>query len=176
MRQVGAIVARFPGPVRLHVTRRRKLAIFAIAGAVTVLFAWLLIRTPLTWWEATFVWIAILLFGWLAVGAAILLCKPSGWCLTLDADGFETLNLLFFLSVRMHWRDVGEFRVRYVPGTSYVLAGRKVATFKILGAPFGARGSRILPDSYGLSEDDLVWLMNEWRARALARSCAQQNE
>jgi hypothetical protein len=113
--------------------------------------------------------LAILAFGWLAVGAAIQLCRPSASCLTLDADGFETLNLLFFLRVRMHWRDVSEFQVRHVFGTSHLFGGRDVATFKVPGASFGARGIRMLPDSFGLSEDDLAWLMNEWRARALAR-------
>jgi hypothetical protein len=170
---VVAIVARFPGPVRLDGTPRKKLALLAIPSVLTVLFAVMLVRAPvrvpLDWPFTLFAMGMIGLFGWLAIGAAILLRRPIWWSLLLDADGFEVYSVLLFRPMRLHWRDVSEFRIRYVYGTSQFYGGREMATFEVPGARHGGRGTRILPDSYGLSEDDLAWLMNEWRARALAR-------
>jgi hypothetical protein len=175
---VGAIVARFPGPVTLDGSRRKKLAMLAIPSVLILLFAVMLVRPPvrlaLDWPVTIFAWSTIALFGWLAIGAAILLRRPTWWCLLLDADGFEVYSVLLFRPVRLHWRDVSEFRIRYVYGTSQLYGGREMATFEVPGARYGGRGTRILPDSYGLSEEDLVWLMNEWRARALARLAEQE--
>jgi hypothetical protein len=174
MPPVGAIVASFPGPIRLYVRRRRKLALFAISSVGAVMLAVALVRTPLDWPTTIFAVSMTMLFGWLAIAYAMLLRRPAWWYLLLDADGFETSSPLFLRS-RVHWRDVSEFRVRYIPGTSYVYNGREVATFKVRGASFLRWGPRWFPDSYGLSEEDLTWLMNEWRARALARLAEQEH-
>jgi hypothetical protein len=178
MSPVGAIVARFPGPVRLDGTRRKKLAMFAIFTVLTAIFAAVLgralVRVPLDWPVTIFALSMIVLFGWLAIGAAIVLRRPDWWCLLLDADGFEVYSVLLFRPKRLRWREVSEFRVRYVYGTSHLYGGREVATFEVPGARRGGRGIRNLPDSYGLSEDDLAWLMNEWRVRALARLAEQE--
>ena len=164
--RANAILARFPGPVRLYVTGRKRFAIFAVALFFVVLCAWLLfgdhVRPP-SWGDTIIAWFGLLLSGFAAVVSAILMWRPGVGYLMLDADGFVTSYL--FRDVRTHWRDVSDFRLERWPGS----INDQTCMYDVPGAPFGKRGFRILPDNYGLTERDLVWLMNAWRARALER-------
>src|SRR5262245_29277494 len=88
---VDAILARFPGPVTLYVTRRQKLAMFAGGLAFAALGAWLLLgRHPsrLDLHDTLIAWFGILLGGWIAVSALIVQSAPWTGSLTLDASGF----------------------------------------------------------------------------------------
>jgi hypothetical protein len=164
-----AILARFPGPVSLHIKRRRKLVSFALCLGLTVSFAW-----------AVFVeskdsngWIGLAIFmvffGALTVRTAIIMLVPSIGGLTLEADSFSTKH--FFHAPRISWRDVvGDFHKETI---SRSRGGLRVVAFEAAiasawrGAPTKAK--RMLHDNFELTLEELAWLMNEWRRRALTQ-------
>ena len=116
MRQVDVILAKFPGPVTLYVSRRRRLVGLAFSLAVTAIFAWIWIADADTpsrgLYDGIMLPVTILLFGGLAIRAVILLLWPGSASLTLDANGFEIGQV--FRHIRLPWlpwRGVSSFRV-----------------------------------------------------------------
>ena len=100
----------------------------------------------------------------------------SFWCAVLrsqlDREG---------LSIRHGWRrqllpwvSVDGFQVSVVPGPSdqEVVVYDDVTSVGTSGAINTALTGHnaALPDSYGLSPDELAWLLNQWRERALAKN------
>ena len=77
MSQAETILARFPGPVSLHVKRRRKLVAFALCLGLTVGFAWAVFvaARDSDGWIGFALFLA--LFGALTVRAAILMLVPG---------------------------------------------------------------------------------------------------
>jgi len=114
-------------------------------------------------------WLGIVFFGAAALVFAVMLLPGAG-SLTLGADGFDRRTL--FMTFRTPWRTVGDFvvghvatrrgrRIRFVGYDDGDWAGNNLSRRK-----FGLNSG--LPDTYGLSHDDLARLMNLWRARAMA--------
>jgi len=170
MSQAETILARFPGPVSLHIKRRRKFVAFAVCLGLTVGFAW-----------AVFVaarnsdgWIGFALFlalvGALTVRAAIILLVPGIGSLALEAGGFSMQYIL--RTARISWRDVmSDFHSE----TMSRKRGRlRVVAFEVAIASAWrrdlTRAKRMLPDNFELTLDELAWLMNEWRRRALTQA------
>lgn len=181
MRQAETILERFPGPVTLHVGRRRRLVGLAFSLAVTVVFAWIWIANPGPQYRS-YDWVmmpvTILLFGGLTIRAVILLLFPGSASLTLDANGFEIGHV--FRRIRLPWRGVSGFRVETTKWRSGFGGPLRQIMYDALDTSAERRGSakvaRVLPEIYGLPRlrgYEFAWLMNEWRQRALATSPAE---
>lgn len=167
MREAENILARFPGPVTLTPSRLKLLGAFATSIGIAAFCVALIV------WERVYnteevikAYLGIVLFAGFAVFALVRFL-PGAASLTLDADGFETCNL--WRRTWSRWQDVDDFRPQpdddIRPG---------VGAVAVLTARMGPQHTRVmkvtgtLPDNYRLSKDDLVWLMEEWRKRALA--------
>lgn len=181
MQQTDIILARFPGPVTLYISRRRKLLGLIICLGFTVFLAWLLFtgypmaRSGASGPFGTIVaWAAMLGCGALSVRAVILLLLPDTASLTLDADGFRIGHV--FHGIRKPWRGVSEFRVATTRRYGNIGGPLSQVVYDDPGAEArrrGAKVTRVLPEVYGrprLHGHDLAWLMNEWRQRALAQA------
>jgi hypothetical protein len=159
-----AILTRFPGPVKLHQSHKQVLQVLALF-AIFVLGGATMIRGGFA-------------HGWLVlVGSVVasvllaaLLILRATHSITFDSDGFETARL--FNRPRRRWRDVSDFvaadmpppgRQRFVLYNSASIGSPRVS--KIAMAAAGR--NTILPGTFGLTADELAWLMTQWRERAL---------
>jgi hypothetical protein len=170
--EVDAILARFPGPVTLRVSRLRMLALFAgslaFAAGGVVLIVYVK-GDP----EAVTAGVAGVLFGGAcaAIGAVMLL--PGAGSLTLDAGGFEVCSL--FRRHRIPWPHASRFTVATLPlpgNNDKRMVGYDDDRLKGFGAEFSRDRigrNAALPDNYRLPFDELVRLLTEWRERALAQ-------
>jgi hypothetical protein len=166
---VEALLARFPGPLRLRASRLKFLGLLAVSAVFVGLCIYMLKHGRLSPSGEMKAWIGIALFG-LGVLISVVMLLPGAGSLTLDQNGFERITL--FLKFRTSWQRVDNFsvcemairrgrRMRFVGyddselpinNTSRQLTGRNAA----------------LPDSYGLSHEELAVLMRRWRLQALA--------
>jgi hypothetical protein len=172
MRQVDSILERFPGPVTLVVSRRRRVLGLVVVLAFAALFVWGCIAsvgprtpTPPQWLMLV---LAIVFFGGLAIRGVILLFMPAAARLTLDGDGFEVGRV--FEPLRISWHAVSEFRVEKVGAGRGKIDQIRFDVFDGHGRRTRKR-ARVLGEFYGeprLGREELVLLMNAWRARALA--------
>lgn len=89
--------------------------------------------------------------------------------LRLDAKGFTCVSL--FRTWRREWKDCSEFFPVRVGGNmmvGYATSSDEAARPRMSAFSRGLTGTQsALPDTYGLSADDLADLMNRYRARAL---------
>lgn len=168
-----AILARFPGPISLHIKRRRKLVSFALCLGLTLSFAW-----------AAFVesrdsngWIGLaifmVLFGALTVRTAIIMLVPSIGGLTLEADSFSMRHS--FRTPHISWRDVvGDFHEETI---SRSRGGLRAVAFEVASTSAwrgaATKAKRMLHDNFEPTLQELAWLMNEWRRRALSQAAAE---
>lgn len=112
-------------------------------------------------------WLVLIFFGLLCLMALAPFLCPRRFYLHLSPEGFEARSL--FHKTFTRWRDASRFEVRWLVFTKLVVfnygpahhsyewikkANRMVGDFE---------GG--LPDTYGLSADELVRLLNEWRER-----------
>jgi hypothetical protein len=166
MRKVETILARFPGPVTLYPSRLKVLGGVVACLGLTVFSVHLLLdaieanSSEVIWASAS-----ILVCGALTA-RGLLLLRPGTMGLTLDATGFEVGGIL--RRVRSSWRDAGNFRVAVGDDAAQL----RLVRFEVLkdgATPQGrAKVTRALPGNYPLRDDDLAWLMEQWRLRALA--------
>ena len=93
---------------------------------------------------------------------------PGAGALTLDQEGFQTTSL--FRRYHSRWHDTAGLEVVSVPPSfqKMVVYDDAKATGKAMAKLSAALAGHNagLPDTYGLSADDLARLMNQWRARA----------
>jgi hypothetical protein len=169
-RDIDAILARFPGPVTLHVGRLKFLGLLAASLGFAAALLYMLDDGALSP-SATFkAWLGIAVFGMCALVAAVMLLPGAG-TLTLGGDGFERVTL--FMTFRRSWRQVGNFTVvQYSPrrGRAIRFVGYDDAALAAGNLNHRMSGrNAALPDSYGLSHEELASLMSQWRARALAQ-------
>jgi len=101
------------------------------------------------------------------------LLVPSIGSLTLDADGLAIKQ--FFQAPRISWLNVvRDFRDETTYWLGRVGGPLREITFEAIvpsawrGVPTKAR--RALQNHFELPPDELAWVMNEWRQRALALS------
>jgi hypothetical protein len=112
-------------------------------------------------------WIGILLFGSGVIVFSLLLLPGSAY-LKLDSSGFTLCTL--FRAHSTGWYEVDSFQVGRI-------AGRKMVVFnfsnlhpgqgvlrKLSSAVSGYEAG--LPETYGLSAEELAAMMNDWRERA----------
>jgi hypothetical protein len=112
-------------------------------------------------------WAAIFFFGSGVIVFCLLLLPGSAY-LKLDPAGFTVCSLFRVHSTR--WYEVDSFEV----GT---IAGRKLVVFNFSNLHRGQDFARALassisghegalPETYGLSAEELAAMMNDWRQRA----------
>jgi hypothetical protein len=189
--RVAALLDRFPGPLTLDPSRRKWLLVVAI-GVVFILGAALLIRDPAGSSDTAvgrgvggivvtlglardraaattaIGWIALVIFA-LATIVGLLNLLPGAAGLTLGRDGFRTRNL--FRRHDYKWADVSDIAGVRLPSLSRCVAfnDRLVQGSRLARTNVRLVGrNSALPDTYGLSVDDLAQLMSLWRERALA--------
>ena len=170
-RQVDALLAKFPGPVTLHVTLNRRLTglVFGVCGTALFIWFWM---TPdrYRWYDWIMEPVGILFFAGLTIRAVILLIFPAHASLTLDADGFKINHV--FHHIRRSWRDVSDFGVE----ERYWRHGKlRHVMYDVLDDTVARRGTKkkahYVPEFYGrprLHGEALARLLNAWRRRALA--------
>ena len=114
-------------------------------------------------------WSVVLFFALGAVGFAATLL-PGSASLTLDMDGFRVKQFYFVRKSR--WKNVTDIDAGYLPPspTKVVLyidsqwSGWRLARWETTKLGYDAA----LPDTYGMSADDLAELMVQWRDKALS--------
>jgi hypothetical protein len=156
------ILARFPGPVTLHPSLKRWGLIFAGSALFAIGGEWM-IRSG-----AFGGWLVLIFFGAVTVIAAVAMLPGAG-ALTLDAAGFEVTSL--YRHSRTRWQEASDFTAARIPPSrqrfvvfNHTRTGRRLAAVN----KFIAGRSASLPDTYGLSSDDLAQVMTQWRERAAA--------
>jgi hypothetical protein len=159
------VLQRYPGPVTLR-TPRRKLIFILIS---TIIFGgcllWLALYSDMDVFGLFFMWLGAI--GCAAAVPAFLIAIQRGSTLRLDQQGMQVWQGLKTSTHR--WADVSEFSVvdvgmRMVVFDDMAIADGSVVQFN---RSVTGRGGG-LPDSYGMPPEHLAWLLNEWRARALA--------
>ena len=176
--QVDGILARFPGPVVLHFSRRRILFMLAVYIAALALMFWLLFSEHARTRgyiagsrDIVMVCVSILFWGALALRAVLMLLFPDAASLKLGAKGLEIGHV--FGRTRLPWRDVSEFcvRTRYLFPLKIGGPVDQLIYEDTSEPPSKSKAPRVLPDLYGqpkIQRKELARLMNEWRNRALA--------
>jgi hypothetical protein len=164
--RLGAILARFPGPVRLAPSRR-KLVLFLLGSMAFTAAGIVMIRSgDATGWFSG--------FFTLGIPIAIIMLLPGAAGLVLDGQGFEVTSL--FRSHRASWADADGFAVAKLPprGHQIVVYDNKALQHLALAQITVSRVGRnaALPDTYGLKPDALAELMTHWRAQALRSDAA----
>lgn len=160
-----SVLQRFPERVTLR-TPRTKLIFFLVS---TLLFGFSLAGMALFFdmgaVEKAVMWIGAA--GCAAGIPAFMIPILRGSTLRLDAQGLRVWHGL--KTSRHRWADVSEFSVvdvgmRMIVFDEATMTEGGVAGFNrnLVGRGGG------LPDTYGMPAEHLAWLLNQWRARALA--------
>lgn len=166
---VDAILARFPGPVTLRVSRLKFLGLLAVSLGIIGVLTVMLQHGAFGSVGAFKAWLGIAIFGAGALATAVMLLPGAG-SLTLGRDGFERITL--FMKFRTPWQHVsnfvvGEVATRRGRSTRFVCYDDGNCTGDNVNRRLTGHNSA-LPDTYGPSHEDLALLMNQWRARVLA--------
>jgi hypothetical protein len=164
------LLQRFPGPVELSVDRPKFLFLLigaAIFGGVSV---WVLQYEPLGWFETGVLWLCVI--GCVAAIPLMIALMLQGSSLRLDNEGLQVKYA--WRTHRARWADTSVFEVSALPVSG---ADVKMIIFddaKSRSSMLGGISARMvgrsggLPDTYGLSHEELAWLLNRWRERALS--------
>jgi hypothetical protein len=169
----GQVLARFPGPVTVKPVLTLSVAsfialsgLFAVACLWGVWHAWQLKDFGSSFWGLAF---CAALFAVFAAGSVVMLRTNS---MTLDREGFEIV-VGFRKKKRFLWKDVSAFDMQYFGRGNYMVAfddARKGGgTFAALNHALGFRNSTLI-EEYGLGDDQLAELLNQWRDRALGKA------
>ena len=158
------ILSRFPGPVKLYSSRRKWLrllftcSLLAVAGLLMVLYG------------ISGGWFFLVVFGVLSI-ISVAMLLPGASSLELDQEGFEVTR--FYQRHRAHWQEVKRFEafLQYRSTEKMVIYDdvRSPDTLLVRVNKALAGHNAFLPDTYGLSGDELAWLMGQWRQRAIGR-------
>ncbi len=159
------ILSRFPGPVTLYPSRKKWLLVFAGGALFATGGAWMIQSGD------RMGWFVLMFFALVALAAAAAMLPGAG-AFTLDHDGFEVTSL--FRRHRSRWQDTAGFVAARIPPArqNFVVYDdvkqntKNVA--KINVAIIGRNSA--LPDTYGLSAENLAHLMARWHERALGQS------
>ncbi len=158
------LLLQFPGPLTLYPSRSKYILFFAASLCFVALGLSVLVKVD----NSATSWFCLWFFAACAVVFGIYLL-PGSVSLTLDADGFQIRHFYFVRTAL--WQNVTNLDVYCVPFSPtklvvYIdtqLNGWRHGRWVITSMGFNA----ILPDTYGMSADDLAALMAQWRARVL---------
>ncbi len=158
-----AILAQFPGPVTLYPSRRKWLLLLLTAAAFTAAGVDMVVTAHPHGW-------AVLIFFGAGMIVSTVMLLPGAAQLTLDRDGFTAVSL--FRASRSRWQNVTGFQAISIPYSAKAMVGFDDVTAKgkalaeLSTAMAGRSGA--LPDNYGISVEELVRLMAQWRERAVS--------
>jgi hypothetical protein len=118
-------------------------------------------------------WVGALLFCVAAFFIVMQLVRPDSLTLAADAFTYTSLGRRF----RYAWTDVAEFGVMLAQVIGAAGTTRQVGIRMKTGSTLvrlmvsgpDKRFDKALPDTYGLSVDELIALIEEWRAAAASR-------
>jgi hypothetical protein len=165
--RVDALLAQYPGPVRLA-SRPAKWLLAGVCSVVLLALNWFFVLPQGGSLYTMAGWLGIAVFAFAAVGALGNLV-PGVAYLKLDPDGFESKTM--FGRKRVPWKVASNFRAE---GSAL---GRRVAFDIYTNEPprsglfnYLIRRMATVNDNYGMPPDDLARLMNAWRAKAVAGS------
>jgi hypothetical protein len=156
------ILARFPGPVTLYPSRKKWLLLL-LGGCLFTFGGFWMVSDAEPWG-----WFVLLFFAAGTIVSVVMLL-PGASGVTLDVDGFLVTSL--YRRHRSRWRDVTGFVPVSIPYSRQKLVAFDDATITggIAKMSVDISGhNAALPDTYGLSVDDLAQLMTHWRDRARA--------
>jgi hypothetical protein len=163
------LLQRFPGPVELRVGRPKFLFLLIGAAIFGGVILWMLRHEQFGWFATIVLWLGVIM-GAAAIPLMIVLML-QGASLRLDSEGLQVKH--GWRTHRTRWAETSVFEVSTlaIPGTPTMViyddASSRSGTFGAINASLIGR-SGALPDSYGLSHQELAWLLNHWRERALA--------
>jgi hypothetical protein len=168
------VLARFPGPVTVRPVLTLSTALFiAVSGLIAIACLWGVWHVWRVEQPGSAIWAlgsCAALFGLVAAGSAVMLRTNS---MTLDREGFEIVVGPLKRKKRFPWRDVSAFEKQNFGRRNYAVAfddARKGdGIFLAVNSALGFRNSTLLED-YGLGEDQLAELLNQWRGRALGKA------
>ena len=158
-----AILAQFPGPVKLYPSRRKWLLLLLFSAVLTAGGVHMVATAEPRGW-------AVLIFFGVGTIVSAVMLMPGAGGLTLDRDGFTITSL--FRANRSRWQNVTGFQAISVPFSPKAMVGFDDITAKgkalaeVNTAMAGRSGA--LPDTYGFAVEELVRLMAQWRERATA--------
>jgi hypothetical protein len=115
-------------------------------------------------------WVLILFFGLGAIVFCLHLLPGSAY-LKLDPAGFTVCSLFRAHSYRWYEVDsfeVGKFRRRKLVVFNFSNLHRGQEFVRKLSSAIGGYEGALVPETYGLSAEELAATMNEWRARAVS--------
>ena len=161
---VEPLLLQFPGPFTLYPSRSKFFMLFAISASFVTVGAVMLVKQN----SSATMWFGVLFFALCAVvfGAYLL---PNSASLTLDADGFQLKQ--FYFARKHRWQNVTNIDADYAPPSRIKRvryddsqwSGWRLARWETALLGYNAT----LPDTYGISADDLAALMAQWHDRAL---------
>lgn len=166
------LLQRFPGPLVLRVDRSKFLYLLVALAIFGGGALWVLRHEPLEWFGTIVLWFCVI-----ACAAGIpfmIVLMLQGSTLRLDSEGLHVRHA--WRSSRTPWADAGVFEVAIlripassedVPLVVFDDAASRNSTLGAMNARMIGR-SGALPDTYGLSHEELAWLLNQWRERAIA--------
>jgi hypothetical protein len=190
--KVDRLIAGFPGPLYLRASAIKWWSIIAAGPAFTILWGWMVMFAHFKPGSAAGDRAGLVFLG-VVVGLLIVVLgrKRLKGSLRLDHDGF-----LISAQTQYRWCDVSDFAKRHVPKAGDMVAfaiPREMEPRLVGGAywpgmdlapqsvprtpevdPFFLVRDHVMPDTYGLSTDDLARLMNDWRNLALPTEVADR--
>ena len=167
---VQSLLLQFPGPLTLQASRSKFLRLFAGSVSFVAIGAGLMVHDG----SEAMLWFGVLFFGLCAAVFAINLL-PGSASLTLDTDGFRVKQFCFVRKSR--WKNVTNIDAGYLPPSPIKTvqyndtqwSGWRLARWETAKLGYNA----VLPDTYGMSADDLAALMVQWRDRVLGPASTQ---
>lgn len=163
MRRAEALLAQYPGPVTLHASWQQWTAVLVFCAAAAIVGVYAAVTQP-TSDDVLGYWLAAAFFGSGALISLALLWR-GGNSLTLTADGFQWLEIL--LRVSVSWEHASRFEAFDDSIDGGWLPNMRVRFhLDYPGTPLPDPDVTV-PDRYGLKAEELAWLLNAWRAKAL---------
>jgi hypothetical protein len=156
------IIARYPGPVTLLPQRRRWQIVLAF-NAVFIALGFIMMLQG----QRLGIYV-VLAFAAIAFIPAMV-ALPGAAKLALDRDGFTATSL--YRGKHTRWTDVSEFQIAQMSRGGHRIvvyddASLTEGSHLMSGSQIAGRNSA-LPDTYGLTAEELAKVLNHWRMQAL---------
>lgn len=161
-----ALLAGYPGPVVLRASPRKHLLLAAASAVFGGAVLGMLRHEAVPVAMQVLLWPGVILF--LGGAPLLVLVAVRGSSLRLDADGLVIAQA--WRSHRVRWRDASGFHATTVAGTLQRLvvfddAAAGASRMAAMNRGLTGRSSG-LPDTYGLTPEELAVLLTAWCAQA----------